>query len=778
MSSARQTAPRGRRLAGLPSLCISRIRPHRFFWLECARMSRRRKSHVKNAPTAPPAPAPAAAATASAGPAAHVRRWWPLLILVAVSFAVCASALRNGFVADDDIQILRNSFVTDYHALPEFFATDAWGFAGANLSNYYRPLQLLVYSSEYAAYGRQPWAWHLLNLCVNAAAIVAAYFLLLNLADPDLAFWACLFFALHPMHVEAVVWVAALPDLICGLLLFLAMLAYHRARSSNGGRAMLLYALSVLGFFAATLTKETALLFPLVLLSYEFFYQRRALLQLWRAWPAVAPFIAALGIYFVLRWRALGAFTPSAAPYLHLDAKQLAFAIPVVLVRYVGKLLLPLHFNFFYFAPPIVALTLASAGAILLLVLLVAMPFLLRAKQPLLAFSIAWFLLILAPALDINAVGENYFAERYLYIPSFGFAVLAGWAWLWVYRKTRARPARGAAWAALALVLAFCVVQIERRIPVFRDDQRLYQVTALASPNSARLQAGLAIAYYQAGNLPSAIERGLLAVSIEPSYPAAQLNLGNWLEESGRSADALDHLKLALALQPNDVPTLRSLAKVYVDERRWGDAEQCYRRAAQLDPDHAFYYQHFIDNLVRAEKIQAEIPSLREQAERDPSSIADWNLLGHAYATLLDWDNAIACFQHILKLQPAPGDPAVLADLATSEQRKGDFAQAIAAYQQILSLQPQNTSVRAALATALYFAGRVDESIAQLQQVLRADPAWQHADDIHAALGLDYEKQSNWSAAAGEYEQALNLNPQQQMAQQRLPVVRAHLPAN
>ncbi|MGD0839932.1 MAG: tetratricopeptide repeat protein [Candidatus Acidiferrales bacterium] len=701
-----------------------------------------------------------------------------MLILLGVSLAVYANSVRNGFVADDDVQILRNTVAKDSGSVPENSSTDAYGFAGDQSSNYYRPVQLAVYAAEYAVYGVRPWAWHLLGVCVNAGAIAAAYFLLLGLADPELAFWACLFFALHPMHVEAVAWVASLPDQLCALLLFLAMLAYHHARSRAFARAWWLYALSVAAFFAATLTKETALLFPFVLVAYEFFYRRRPLLRLWEAWPSIAPFAVAFGIYFGLRWQALGAFAPSSDSFLHLGPGQLAFAIPVVVARYVGKLLLPLHFNFFYLSPPTVVLNRASAAAILLLALLVALPFLLRAKQPLLAFGLAWFLLILAPALDLNAIGENYFTERYLYIPSFGFAIFAGWAWLWLLRRTRAGPSRWAAWVALALVLAFCVVQIERRIPVLHDDLSLYQATALASPNSARVQAGLAVTYEQAGNLPEAIEYGLRAVAINPAYGSAQFNLGNSLVESGRSADGIEHLKIALALKPGDVLTLRSLANAYVGQRQWAYAELSYRRAAQLDPDHAFYYQHFIDNLVRAEKIQAQIPSLRKQAERDPKSVADWNLLGHAYATLLDWDNAVACFQHILKLQPAPGDPAVLADLATSEQQKGDYAQAITAYQEVLSLQPQNSSVRAALATALYFAGRVDESIAQLQQVLRADPTWQHADDVHAALGLDYEKQSNWSAAAAEYEQALNLNPQQRMAQQRLPVVRAHLPAN
>jgi tetratricopeptide (TPR) repeat protein len=553
----------------------------------------------------------------------------------------------------------------------EYFATDAWGFAGSHLSNYYRPLQLIVYATEYALYGDRAWAWHLVNVCVNAGAIVAAYFLLLNLADWELAFWAGLLFALHPMHVEAVVWVAALPDLICGLLLFLAMLAYHLGRSRGGGRAWWMYFLSALAFFAALLTKETALLFPLVILSYEYFYRQRPLAQLWQLWMSLLPFAAAFAIYFTLRWRALGAFTPTAAPYLHLSRSQLALAAPVVLARYVGKLFAPLHFNFFYFAPPIVVLNRASVGAIVLLAALVVLPFMMREEQPVIAFGVAWFLLTLAPALDINAVGENYFTERYLYIPSFGFAICAGWAWLWVMRKSRAVPFRGmAAWCAFALVLIFCVVQIERRIPVFRNDLSLYQATVLVSPNSARLQAGLALAYQEAGNLSASIEHNSLAVAIDPNYEAAQANLGDALVESNRSAEAIEHLKIALALQPDDVVILRSLAKAYVAQHQWSEAAECYRRAEQMDSSHADYYQHFVDNLERAEQIEREIPSLRAQAERDQRSTAEWDQLGRAYATVLDWDNALDCFRHVLKLEPAPGDPAVLAEIGIVEQQR------------------------------------------------------------------------------------------------------------
>ena len=486
-------------------------------------MPRKRKNRNAKSPNA----------AADSPPEKAKRRWLPLAILLGVAFFPYANALRNGFVADDNLQILRNPFVTDYHYIPNMFGTDVWGFAAVRSSNYYRPLQLLVYSLEYLAYGNRPWIWHLVNLLLNAGVVAAAYLLVAALADASLAFWASLFFALHPMHVEAVVWVAALPDLLCGLLLILATLAYHKAWMSRGGASMGFYAAAVVAFSVATLTKETSLLFPLVLLSYEFFYRQTPLLKLWESFLRLVPYAAVIFGYVLLRLNALGTFTPNSGYYILLSPSQLAIAIPTLIARYLGKLLLPLHFNYFYITPPLISLNFVSAAAILMILALVAAMFLLRRKQPLLAFGLAWFFLILGPALDINAIGQNYFTERYLYIPSFGIAILAAWAWLWLVRKAGAGSWRWAACGGLTLVLAFYLVQIERRIPVFHDDLRLFQVTALASPNSAHVQASLASAYHEAGDIPASIEHGALAVSLDPNYPLAQINLGNSFVESG-----------------------------------------------------------------------------------------------------------------------------------------------------------------------------------------------------------------------------------------------------
>ncbi len=729
-------------------------------------MPRQRKNRKMDSPKRPAEAPPAA-------PEKPKRRWLPLAILLGVAFLTYANALRDGFVADDNLQILRNPYITVDRDVAKLFTTDVWGFSTPVPGNYYRPLQMLLYMGEYEAFGARPWAWHLFNLFVNLAAIAAAYFLVAALADASLAFWACLFFALQPMHVEAVVWVAALADLLCGFFMFLALLAYHRAR--EGFRPAVFYGFSALAFFAATLSKETSLMFPLILVAYEFFYRREPLTRLWRMFRVLVPYAAAIIIYLAMRLSVLGAFAPGKDPATLLSLGKLACAAPVLAARYLGKLLLPLHFNYWYAAPPYTRPGMAVIASIGLIVVIMAAMLALRKKQPLLTFSLAWFFIILAPVLDINNVGQNYFAERYLYIPSLGIAICFGMAWLWLRNKASRASWRIAAWSALGLLLAFHVAQIERRIPVFHDDLRLLRTTLPDSPRSPNVLASLASAEHEAGNVEGSIYYGLQAVALKPNYVMAQINLGNSFVEAGRYDEGLRHLQIAVLLQPDSTSALLSLAKAYVGAHDWIEAERCYNRAAQLDPTKAGYYEHLASLAATGEQMQEEITRLRDVVALHPESLDAWNQLGRAYAKLGQWDDSIACFRQILKREP--GNVPTLVELAAAAQAKGDFAAAIDAGQEALSTQPGNSGVRMNLASSYYGAGRYDDSIALLLDLLRRDPNWEHADQVHLTLGFDYEKKSEWTAAAEQYRQALQLNAHLTPAQVRLDAIQSQVPS-
>ena len=211
-------------------------------------------------PSAPLDPAPIAA------PPPNPRTLLHLAILILISLALYAPTLRNGFVTDDKLQILQNPLVVEGKDISRALTGEVWDFArqgkqaGGAGTNYYRPLQFVAYAAEYQLFGDHPMGWHLVNTLLNAAVVALVYLLLASMGTPTLAFWAALWFAFQPMHTEPVAWIAALPELQCAFFLLLAMIFYHRSRSTSN--ALLPLLLGLFFYLGALFGKEPALLFP------------------------------------------------------------------------------------------------------------------------------------------------------------------------------------------------------------------------------------------------------------------------------------------------------------------------------------------------------------------------------------------------------------------------------------------------------------------------------------------------------------------------------------
>ena len=147
-----------------------------------------------------------------------------IIIILIASFAVYFNALFNDFVYDDKVQVLENHWIKDIKFIPEIFSKSVWSFQkGAVISNYYRPLMHLIYMLNYYIFGLNPWGFHLVNILFHAGVSVLVFIIGLRLLRESQhqasasymipSFIAALLFATHPIHTEAVTWVAGLPDL-------------------------------------------------------------------------------------------------------------------------------------------------------------------------------------------------------------------------------------------------------------------------------------------------------------------------------------------------------------------------------------------------------------------------------------------------------------------------------------------------------------------------------------------------------------------------------------
>ncbi len=614
-------------------------------------------------------------------------RLWPYLLVAALAFGVYANALNNGFVSDDDFQLLSNPLVTDWHQIPQIFQHHIWAFAGQDTTNYYRPIQMVLYMALYYAVGFDASIFHLMMILIHMANSMLVYRvagrLLKNklLESNEAALAAAILFAVHPIHNEAVMWIAVLPDELLTLITLIALGLFIRWDAApNLKQVGALLAL----FFLGLITKEPgAMLLPL-LAGYEFLYLGRSIADLWKNRTLYISMAAVFGIYCVLRVHALGGMAPAQGFYYKLHGKDLALSLIALLGKYLGKLVLPTHLSYFHFFEPTTSITPTVVLSFLAACALVAGIFLLRGRLPAVSYGLFFILAPLAPALNINGVGENAFTERYLYLPSFGFVLAAAVAWQWLAARQRQ-----SAWSVIVILVALSAYVLIPRNLDWHDDIRLFTVSAEQSPRAGTLIGNLGWFHYQRGEYDDAIKRYHAAIALQPTtalfhnnlgnayaqkhmlppaiaelrraielkndYPEAHMNLGLALEASGDIPGAIAEHKKALELKPKYAEALTALALLRMKEKDYPAAFDLLNKAVEANPR---YTEAFINLGVAyndTSHYKEGAAAFKKAIETNPTHpsiyICHYNL-GLSYSNLNSLDAAELEFAKALQIKP------------------------------------------------------------------------------------------------------------------------------
>ena len=506
-------------------------------------------------------------------PGDPVAGWVLPLAVAAAAFLATAGSVRNGFVYDDIPQVVRNPWIRDLGQLPTVFTTGAWDYAGTT-SNYFRPMMHVAYTATFGLFGLDPRGFHAVNVLLHAAVCLVLFactrglFRRSGLAGRTpglLAAGAALLFAVHPIHTEVVYWIGGVPDLLVALFL-LAALHFYSSRPDDGSlRARLALLGSAACFLLGLLSKEVALVFPGILLAHDLCFRSWRSRGPRRQALAYLPFAVALLAYFALRVNALGALAP-VRRHAELGPPEVLLNVFPLLGKYLLKLVVPAGLTVFHAFDPVTSAgdvrVLAGGAAVLAFA---ALGFLLWRTGGLgfLAWSV--LLLPLLPVLYVPALGDNPFAERYLYFPSVGFVWLL---MLGAHRVAVARPRwTTAVVAAGTLLFAVHAVGMVTRQAAWASDRTLWADATRKSPGAAVAHYNLAIALQGEGRLPEAEQSFLSALRIQPS-PVAWTSLGALYRQLGRTDDALVALQAALQLQPDYAPALEQLRQLQAGGRR------------------------------------------------------------------------------------------------------------------------------------------------------------------------------------------------------------------
>jgi len=526
-----------------------------------------------------------------------------IAVIVIVSFGVYVNTLFNGFVYDDDLQILDNKWIRDVRNIPQIFSDNVWGFSGEHVSNYYRPLMHIIYMITYHIFGLAPWGFHLVNVLFHAGISVLVFVIvhrLLSASGPSPAtahvlpsLMAALLFATHPIHTEAVAWVSGMPEI--SFTLFSLMSFYLYLRSSDGGRSSKgMYLLSVAAFSMATLCKEPALMLPLLIVAYDLSFKKEKFSFTFYA-KRYAPYLIVGGLYFVMRFNALQSLTPIKS-HGELSSYELVINVFPLLMQYFQKLFLPLNLNAFHVFHPIASVF--EMKGILSFTFISVLLFLFSIalkKSKATFFGLSLIIIPLLPALYIPAFEESAFAERYLYLPSVGFVFLFSLFLMWV-KTNRTQLFRPLTLILAVLTILYAFATVDRNT-VWKNNIALWSDTVKKSPESATIHGDMGVAlikagrtaegrqhlnralelkpglikhfldkgtvYFNLGWKDKAIEEFETALLYKPDSADAHINLGAAYGERGMIDKAIEHFEAATKLKPKDMVLRYNLAEAY-----------------------------------------------------------------------------------------------------------------------------------------------------------------------------------------------------------------------
>ena len=642
------------------------------------------------------------------------------VLLCVLAITAYSNGISNGFVWDDHQQVVMNSSLRPGAPLLRLIDRNNWGLARAGVQeqiNYYRPLQMVTYRLTAEVFGLDARAFHAVNLAYHVIAVLLVFVLFYKLtARMALAFAGAALFAVHPIHTEAVDWIAALPDIGCTVCFLLAFLFFVLAQGQRSQGppdepprrfSVFFLAASYAAFAAALLWKETAIVFPLIIMAYVFCLGEPAA-AIRRAGSALRrslPYWCILGLYFLLRLRVLGFVVTRQRNWI-LSRFEFGLTALNLMSAYCWKLVAPIHLNAYYVFVPVRTLRDPRALTAILLLILAAVAIVYELRRaPLASFAALWIFITLIPALNVYAVGRNVFAERYLYLPSVGFCFLIA---LMAARAGDALPVRFRSFAVavvLAAVLLLCAAQTFARNPVWKDDAALFTRTLESSPNAPFVQnmAG-AVQPNNAIGQDSAVSHYLRAISLaENEAPPNRLEmaiagegLASIYATRGEFEQALRALAQVRAAEPKDPQVDGEEGLILMQANRWTEAQAALRRAVAITPNDA--------NVLNALGLLA------------------WQHAGHL-------DEAAAYFSRALVVHSEADDfnASLHSNLGAIYGEQGRFSDAIAEFTIAVRITPNDPEYLTNLATAFAAVGRTGDARRLLEAVIATAPGYSPA---------------------------------------------------
>lgn len=507
------------------------------------------------------------------------------MFLVATSLLVYMQVIKFDFINyDDGLYVVENPHIKGNLTLENII----WAFSTGYAANWH-PVTWLSHMLDFGVYGLNPMGHHWTNLQIHIANSILLFLFFKYLTG---ALWrsalVAALFAIHPLHVESVAWVAERKDVLCAFFWILSMWAYTGyVRHPKKKYYVLLIILFILGLMA----KPMIVTLPFVLLLLDFWPLSRFQYMLHKQQIPIFKVIVCLvrekiPLFILSAASSLITFfvqqhggAVSSIEYLPLMARVTNAIVSYTV--YIGKMIWPLHLAVLYPFWEWHLLQVMMSGSLLLV--FSGLAILNRRRFPYLITG--WFLYLgtLVPVIGLVQVGIQRMADRYTYVPLIGLFIIVAWGMADISAKWRYQKTVVAVFSSIILI--FYMVCTWFQVGYWQNSITLFKHTVEVTHNNSIAHCALGHALDQSGEPNEALGHYFKALQINPNYAEAHNKIGVILACQNKDKEAIIHFYEALRIDAGYAGAYYNLGKIFANQGRIKESILNYRKALRFSPD-------------------------------------------------------------------------------------------------------------------------------------------------------------------------------------------------
>jgi len=512
---------------------------------------------------------------------------WGAFIIVAILCVYWPVGSYDFVDVDDDLYVFNNRYVQSGLTVEGI----KWAFGMTGIAHWH-PLTWISLMMDAHIFGPAPAGFHLTNLLFHIISSILI-FLIFKQATGSLlrSGFLAMLFAIHPLNVESVVWIAERKNVLSVLFLLLTLLAYLRYTKKRSG---LRYLLLFIPFSLGLLAKSTVAVLPFILLAFDIWPLKRISLKgpSLLSKTVVSTFRRMLTEKLPMLFLSFGAVYMASLSLQHHGKVIVTDTVPVFLriscaitlpLKYLVKTLCPTKLAVFYPYPDTVSFW-AVFFSLLWIILVTLLSIRFREKYPFLIAGWFWYASALAPYFGLVQAGLwPEMADRWAYVPSIGIFIIMVWGVADLTKKWRIHNLYLKALAVLLTVLMITIARIQ--VGYWSDSISLFRHTVDVTENNYMAHLNLGFAVEEIGDKNQAIRHYHRALAIHPKFELAHLNLGVIFASMNRYKSAEKHFHRAISIDPRMIKAFGNLGNLYLRQGRIDEAVTAYSNALRIDSD-------------------------------------------------------------------------------------------------------------------------------------------------------------------------------------------------